>query len=454
MTPSTRPDEPVADPAQRNHSGKRRLEFSDPWLKVLRPEARPVEYRDTRQRGLVLRVEPSGRKTWVARYSIAGRDRRYRIGAYPETTLAKARKRAQGLLAEADDGSDPQAEKERLRAGETVAEAVKSWLADGKLGPSGKWKGGLEGGTARSFMPHVRAFRTQLGQRKLPELTPKDVERFVAAPEAAATRNRRLTALRLFFAWGTRKGLVAADPSQSLDKEREAERSRTLSDDELRALIRGFDATRYGRAVRFLALTGLRRDEALGARWEWLDSQAQTLTIPPEAEKTGKARGEPRPVALSEQAVTLLAEQRKAQLAEGSRSEWIFATATGERPHADALKPILYRLRGRRSNGRPPAEGKRNKRREAVLPADVSIHDVRRTLALRLLNDLGVPSWIVDHVILGHVRPRLERVYMPTLKGKPLDEARAALTVWAEALGGILAGQPKAPTASAAPERA
>jgi integrase len=278
-------------------------------------------------------------------------------------------------------------------------------------------------------------------------LTPKDVERFVSAPEAAATRNRRLTALRLFFAWAKRKGLVEADPSASLGKEREMERSRTLSDDELRALIHGFDGTRYGRAVRLLALTGLRRDEVLGARWQWLDTEAGTLSIPPEAEKTGKARGEPRPVALSEQAVALLAEQRAAQLAEGSRSPWIFATTTGERPHADVLKPILYRLRGRRSNGRPPSEGKRGKKREAVLPADVSIQDARRTVALRLLNDLGVPSWIVDHVILGHVRPRLERVYMPTLKGKPLDEARAALTTWAEALAGILAAKPGATTA-------
>jgi hypothetical protein len=36
----------------------------------------------------------------------------------------------------------------------------------------------------------------------------------------------------------------------------------------------------------------------------------------------------------------------------------VFVTSTGERPHPDSLKPMLYRLRGRRSNGRPPSTDK------------------------------------------------------------------------------------------------
>jgi len=428
---------PKGGDAQRNDSG-RRLELSDPWLKVLRPEARPVEYRDTRQRGLVLRVEPSGRRTWVARYSFDGRDRRYRIGAYPEITLAKARKRAHGLVAQAEGGKDPQAERERLRAGETVNAAVASWLADEKLGPGGKWKGGTEGGTARSFMPHVRALERDLGATRLPELSSRAVERFVSAPAAAATRNRRLTALRLFLKWALRKELLEADPSAKLAKEDETERTRTLSNDELGALLRGFDATRYGRAVRLLALTGLRRDEVLGAKWDWLDAEAGILTIPPEAEKTGADRGEPRRVALSAPAVVLLAEQRKAQLAEGSRSEWIFATRSGDRPHGDALKPTLNVLRGRRANGLPASKDKRAPKREAVIPEDVTIHDVRRTVADALLNRLKVAPWIVDHVVLGHVRPKLLRTYMPTL---PVEEGRAALEAWGSKLTAILAAK-------------
>jgi integrase len=148
-----------------------------------------------------------------------------------------------------------------------------------------------------------------------------------------------------------------------------------------------------------------------------------------------RVREELRRTGLSPQAVALLAEQRTALFAEGIRSEYVFATSTGERPHPDSLKPILYRLRGRRSNGWPPSKDKRAKQRNAVLPDDVNIHDIRRTVADALLNRIGAPPWIVDHVVLGHARPKLLRTYMPTL---PLGEARDALERWGRELEAIL----------------
>jgi integrase len=415
------------------------MKLTPAWLDAVKPEDTPREYRDREQRGLVVRVEVSGRKTWVARYTFAGKDRRYTLGTYPETTLKAARVSAGRMLGLAQNGTDPQLERERLRVGLGVSAGVAAWLDDSKQGPASKWKGGLEGGSARSFLPHVRRFEREMGRKQLAAITSRDVERFVSHAEAPATRNRALTALRGLFWWAGRKGLVESDPSAGLGKEREAERSRTLTDDELRALIVGFDATRYGRAVRLLALTGLRRDEVLGARWSWLDAETGTLTLPPEAEKTGRSRGEPRRVALSPQAVALLAEQRAALFAAGLRSApYIFATTTGERPHADALKPILYKLRGKRGNGQEASTDKRAKVRPVLLPSDVTVHDVRRTVADALLNRLGSAPWVVDHVVLGHARPKLLRTYMPTL---PLDEARAALTRWAGELARIIGEQ-------------
>ena len=62
---------------------------------------------------------------------------------------------------------------------------------------------------------------------------------------------------------------METDPTRidDLKKEDEHEPKRVLSDDELCGLLRGFEKTRYGRAVRLLALTGLRREEVLGACW-------------------------------------------------------------------------------------------------------------------------------------------------------------------------------------------
>ena len=413
----------------------RRLLMTPAWIASVKPESAQVEWRDTGADGLSLRVEPTGRKTFYARYTFAGRDRRFKLGSHPAVTLKAARRGARGKLALAAVGTDPQLERERLRVGQYVKAAVAAWLDDAKQGPASKWKDGLEGGAARSFLPHVRRFARDMGSKKLAELTPRDIERFVAQGDAAATRNRALTALRGFFWWAGRKHLVESDPSAGLGKEREAERSRTLTDAELRALVLGFDSTRYGRVVRLLALTGLRRDEVLGACWSWLDADGGILTIPPEAEKTGRLRGEPRRVALSPQAVALLATQRAALFAEGVRSDYIFATTTGERPHGDSLKPILYKLRGLRGNGQPASTDKRAKPRPVMLTPDATIHDVRRTVADALLNRLGAAPWVVDHVVLGHARPKLLRTYMPTL---PLDEARAALARWGDHLARIL----------------
>ncbi len=199
--------------------------------------------------------------------------------------------------------------------------------------------------------------------------------------------------------------------------------------------------------MRLLLLTGLRRDEVLGLKWSWIDMEKGLITLPPEAEKTGRQRDELRRVPLSPQAVALLAEQRAALFAEGIRSEFAFATATGERPHSDSLKQVVYRLRGRRSNGLPPSRDKRARPRTAVLPDDVTIHDIRRTVADSLLNRVGTSPWIVDHVVLGHGRPKLLRTYMPTL---PMGEAREALQKWGEELERILGSDrtPKGVTTS------
>jgi integrase len=398
------------------------------------------EWIDTEQRGLVLRVR-RGRLVWFVRYLFEGEARRYRIGEHPETGLSGARKLASVVRGRAAAGEDPQAEKRakreavrRRRMGETVSAALASWLEDEKQGPIGRWKGGLEGGSARGALSHIRRLDRMLGKKLLSEVTPREIERVVLASEAPATRNRALCAFRGFLAWAIRHGLIVKDPTTGMAKEHETARTRVLSDDEIRTLINAFDQTRYGRALRFLFLTALRRDEVLGLKWSWIDMEKGMLTIPPEAEKAGRVRDELRRAGLPPQAVALLAEQRSFLFAEGVRSEYVFATSTGARP-LDAFKPVLYRLRGRRSNGLPPSKDKRAKTRTALLPDDVTVHDIRRTVADALLNRIGSPPWIVDHVVLGHARPKLLRTYMPTL---PLGEARDALQKWGDELAAIL----------------
>jgi integrase len=428
-----------------------KIRMSSGWIAGLSADDE-AEWIDTEQRGLVLRVR-RGLMVWFVRYLFEGEARRYRIGEHPETGLSAARKQASVVRGRAAAGEDPQAARRakretarRRRLGETVGGALASWLKDGKQGPLGRWRGGIEGGSARAALPHIRRLDRILGKKLLSDVSPREIERVVMASEAPATRNRALCALRGFLGWAIRNGLIEKDPTIGLQKEHETARTRVLSDDEIRTLINAFDQTRYGRALRLLFLTALRRDEVLGLKWSWIDMEKGVLTIPPEAEKAGRIRDELRRAGLPPQAVALLAEQRSFLFAEGVRSEYVFATSTGERP-LDSFKPVLYRLRGRRSNGLPPSKDKRAKERNAVLPDDVTIHDIRRTVADALLNRIGAPPWIVDHVVLGHARPKLLRTYMPTL---PLGEARDALQKWGDELAAIL--EPASDLGRALPE--
>jgi hypothetical protein len=59
----------------------------------------------------------------------------------------------------------------------------------------------------------------------------------------------------------------------------------------------------------------------------------------------------------------------------------------------------------------------------------------------------GLQPWIVDHVVLGHARPKLLRIYMPTL---PVKEASEALQKWGEELDRILGAELSAESEDAA----
>jgi hypothetical protein len=85
--------------------------------------------------------------------------RRYRIGPHPVIGLSAARKLASVVRGRVAAGDDPQSEKRakretarRRRLGATVEGALATWLRDEKLGPLGRWKGGLEGGSGRTSL--------------------------------------------------------------------------------------------------------------------------------------------------------------------------------------------------------------------------------------------------------------------------------------------------------------
>lgn len=114
------------------HGVCRRVDMTSRWVKGVEAEARPCEWTDVRCRGLILRVETSGKKCWCARQTIRGRYVRIKLGRADVLTLAAARKLCRTKLGAlwADDGRQHALEQLRdqvqaLEARGEVAAAVR-----------------------------------------------------------------------------------------------------------------------------------------------------------------------------------------------------------------------------------------------------------------------------------------------------------------------------------------
>ncbi|WP_421526384.1 tyrosine-type recombinase/integrase [Pseudomonas yamanorum] len=72
--------------------------------------------------GLRLVVKPTGRKSWLLRFQLAGRRREMGLGSFPEVSLKKARQDASAKRTQLSDGIDPLAARDIERAAQREAQ--------------------------------------------------------------------------------------------------------------------------------------------------------------------------------------------------------------------------------------------------------------------------------------------------------------------------------------------
>ena len=91
--------------------GDRLVKLTDKNIRTLPAGKSRTNYTDSSQPGFVLRVSPSGHRSYSVMYGSGKARTRYTIGPLRELTLAQARDRAREILAKARLGEDPQAAK-------------------------------------------------------------------------------------------------------------------------------------------------------------------------------------------------------------------------------------------------------------------------------------------------------------------------------------------------------
>jgi len=95
-----------------------RIRLTAKGIEALTTELPQEDFWDTVTPGLLLRISgATGKKTWMVRYRVGGKQRRQKVGTTERMTLADARDEARDILKRADAGEDPAQKKEELRQG-------------------------------------------------------------------------------------------------------------------------------------------------------------------------------------------------------------------------------------------------------------------------------------------------------------------------------------------------
>ena len=358
-------------------------------------------------------------------------------GGYPQKSLEDARREAERLWALKSAGKDPrleherslEAERERVRreaeeAAElarqqlTVRQLFKRWkeadlahvVIDGE-----KRRGRKDGGALveLQFEKHVLP---SIGERQAVGIRRADLMEVLDKIKQAGlnrTANTILSHLRQMFTFAIVRELVERDPTAGISKRRDAggrdaERERTLSDEEIKALAAAMPAARLPKhtqlAVWIMLSTICRVGELMQAQWGDLDLEDGVWNIPGRTTKNGRDHL----VHLSPFAVAQFSELLELK----EHKDFVFPGRGGEACLDQKTVNKQLRDRQMQPSGRAPMKGRSKQVGALALPGGTwTPHDLRRTGAT-LMSRLGISTEII-HLCQNHtLQDQLARIYI------------------------------------------
>ena len=347
-------------------------------IEHVKPGERRREIPDPAQRGLYLIVQASGAKSFAVRYRFGGKPKKLTLQA--GISLAAARKATADALFELSQGRDPSVAKTRLREEQRAAaadtfEAVcgNFFKRDGaKLRSAGDWQRHLK----RLVFP---AF----GTRPISEIRRKDIVDLLDTVEdenGSGSATNTLAIIRRILNWHAARSDDYRTPivrGMARRKTSENARSRTLTDDEIRAVWKADMEGPFPYLVRFLLLTAARRNEAAHMRWS--EIHGASWELPASRNKTKADLMRP----LSAAALSILSNIPRI-----SGSDFVF-TSDGRRIGGLARRKSDFDKASRATGWR--------------------LHDLRRT-ARSLMSRAGVPSEHAERC-MGHIIGGVEGTY-------------------------------------------
>jgi integrase len=324
-----------------------------------------VQGRDV-PRGFGIRVTAAGERSFVLNYTVAGKERRLTIGRLSSWNVQEAIREARELRRRIDRGEDPLAKPVPVAVEKTVGEVLDLFLKRAKL----KRPDHFEDAFKRFVKPAFGLLPVnELRRRHVVELLDK-----IEDENGPVMASRTLSYVRSALNWYAVRDDTFTPPfvrGMARSSTADRARDRILSDDEMRILWPVFESNgNLGKACQVMLLTGSRRSEVTGMRWDEIVDGV--WTIPASRYKTGKEHVVP----LSAMVLEIVAGQKRL-----NSSQLVFPGRYGA-------------TLSRGGNGKAAID----KATPGLAPWVV--HDLRRT-ARSLMSRAGVRPDIAERV-MGH----------------------------------------------------
>jgi integrase len=298
----------------------------------VRPSAKPLEIRDRDLRGFLLRLQPSGAKSYVVQI---GRARRITIGRVGHLTPAEARERAEKVLGNVAHGRAPLSglgPNNELSLGEFIELKYKPWVLTNRPRTADYTLGRLKRCYEKWYHKPLQEITSELvedwkGTRLGGGLSPTTILRDIATLSGVLSRAVKMAKLDGNPVRNVDKPRIDRRPKvRYLAAEEERRLRAALAERDAKGQTARTSANSWRRARRYALLperphfsdhltpavllsmnTGLRRGELLSLNWTDVDFGQQLLTVQGVSAKSGDTRYVP----LNTEAIDVLKRWRE-----------------------------------------------------------------------------------------------------------------------------------------------
>jgi integrase len=406
---------------------------------IAKPRTRRIDLADGAVAGLTLRIGRTRGATWSLLFRVVGEggvtDRghalkggkhRISLGSYPEISLEAARARASHSLDQAKNGECPTDALERnaTAGGLNVSALCEKFLDDYVRMKELRALLKYEGAIRVHIVPHLGHVLADVLSRDQVRATVKKV--MVRVPRGNAPKDRPqggkeaarsvIAVLRKMINWGIRERLLKRTDNPLTGMEdnlpKKKRKARVLSLEEARIVWQAASTLGYpfGPAHQLMMLTGCRPGEWSACLRSYIDLKQKLLVIPADAYKSDHVHVVPLVAHAIEILEDVLNNHR------GASGEYIFSGTDGKKRVAGWSK-----VKARMTRAICAVTGEK-----ALAPW--TPHDLRRTVATRIAEQLGVGGEQLVKRVLGHADGSVTAIYN---RYGYVKEMRAVLERWA-----------------------